>query len=270
MSAEAIDDDVPSPAVALAATHLRRWPGIDLERVLEVAQLTTRHDRKYLVPLGMLDDVLGAMPADLAVLDIEGRRVFAYESAYFDTDGFDLFRHHVQGRRRRFKARTRSYCDSAEAMLEVKLKGYRGQTVKERTAYDFGRRGELTAEGRGFVEQVVTTAYDVPVPELAPALTTSYQRLTLIDPRSRLRLTVDVDLAWDGRVAHHTADHVAVIESKSLNGPGPADRVLHALGLRPVQMSKYCLGVALLHPELAANPWHRLLRRHFGWERAAA
>ena len=32
-------------------------------------------------------------------------------------------------------------------------------------------------------------------------------------------------------------------------------------------MSKYCIGVALLHPEMAANKWNRLLVRHFGWQR---
>jgi hypothetical protein len=41
------------------------------------------------------------------------------------------------------------------------------------------------------------------------------------------------------------------------------------MGIRPVRMSKYCIGVALLHPDMAANKWHRLLVRHFGWQRQA-
>jgi hypothetical protein len=28
-------------------------------------------------------------------------------------------------------------------------------------------------------------------------------------------------------------------------------------------MSKYCIAVALLHPGIRANPWHRTLRRYF-------
>jgi hypothetical protein len=30
-----------------------------------------------------------------------------------------------------------------------------------------------------------------------------------------------------------------------------------------VSVSKYCIGIALLHPAIPANPWHRVLRRHF-------
>jgi hypothetical protein len=28
-------------------------------------------------------------------------------------------------------------------------------------------------------------------------------------------------------------------------------------------VSKYCVGVAALHPELRSNPWHQTLRRYF-------
>ena len=49
--------------------------------------------------------------------------------------------------------------------------------------------------------------------------------------------------------------------------PGAVDAVLARMGVRPVRMSKYCIGVALLHPDMAANKWNRLLVRHFGWQR---
>jgi hypothetical protein len=38
--------------------------------------------------------------------------------------------------------------------------------------------------------------------------------------------------------------------------------------VRPVSVSKYCVGVALLHPEVPANPWQRMLRRNFGYDAA--
>ena len=60
-----------------------------------------------------------------------------------------------------------------------------------------------------------------------------------------------------------------LIESKSRAGPGPADALLRSRGVRPVRISKYCLGVALLHPDTAANPWNRLLNRQFAWQRTA-
>jgi hypothetical protein len=186
---------------------------------------------------------------------------------YFDTAGFALYRHQVQGRRKRYKARTRSYCDTADTMLEVKLKGQRGQTLKERLPYDFARRSELTGQGRAFLEAVVADAYGFTVPTLRPVLTTTYRRATLVDLERPSRLTIDVNLGWSDDVSSYRADHLALIESKRLSGRDPIDALLGALGARPVRISKYCLGVALLNPETAANPWSRLLRRQFGWQR---
>ena len=58
-----------------------------------------------------------------------------------------------------------------------------------------------------------------------------------------------------------------LLESKTTNR-GRVDGILAAWGIRPLSMSKYAIGTALLRPELAANRWNRLLRREFGWQRA--
>ena len=39
---------------------------------------------------------------------------------------------------------------------------------------------------------------------------------------------------------------------------------MRELGVRPASVSKYCVAVAALHPELPSNPWHQTLRRYFG------
>ena len=54
-------------------------------------------------------------------------------------------------RRRRFKLRTRSYLDTGSSYLEIKTRGARGTTVKERDEYDTARRAELTSAARGDV-----------------------------------------------------------------------------------------------------------------------
>jgi VTC domain len=273
MSAELAGErpvDGDQAVLSQLAHHLRGRPAVSLERVLSVAQLTTRVELKYLVPLTALPALLRGLPQELMALDIGGRRIFDYESVYFDTESFALYRNHVQGKRRRYKARIRSYCDSGDAMLEVKLKGRRGQTVKERLPYDFDRRRELTHEGRLFLDTVVAQAYGFTAPPLWPSLTTAYRRATLVDLERRSRLTIDVNLSWFDGDSSHQADHLALIESKSLTGPGPADALLRSLGVRPVRISKYCLGVALLHPDLAANPWNRLLIRQFDWQRRSS
>jgi hypothetical protein len=152
-------------------------------------------------------------------------------------------------------------------MLEVKLKGRRGQTVKVRLPYDFQRRRELTGEGRAFLDTVFDRAYGITAPAMWPSLTTAYRRATLVDEERASRLTIDVNFSWFDGENNHRADHLALIESKSLAGPGPADTLLRSMGARPLRISTYCLGVALLHPDRAANPWNRVLTRQFEWQR---
>ena len=45
----------------------------------------------------------------------------------------------------------------------------------------------------------------------------------------------------------------------------PIDRALRSLGSRPVSLSKYCVGMAVLDPRLPANRWNRELRTYFDW-----
>ena len=84
-------------------------------------------------------------------------------------------------------------------------------------------------------------------------------------PAPGTRLTCDVGLVCrDGQhEVRDTGTHV-LVESKSSAGGGAADRILRDLGVRPASVSKYCVGVAALHPELPSNPWHQTLRRYFG------
>lgn len=88
----------------------------------------------------------------------------------------------------------------------------------------------------------------------------------MIDVEARTRMTCDVDLEW--QTANHRTDrtvHDVLVETKTSGPASDADKLLRAHGHRPISISKYCFGVALLNPDVRANPWHRTLRRHFGW-----
>ena len=54
-----------------------------------------------------------------------------------------------------------------------------------------------------------------------------------------------------------------LVESKSANGASRADLILRRLGVRPASISKYCIGVAALYPEVPCNPWQASLLRYF-------
>lgn len=95
-------------------------------------------------------------------------------------------------------------------------------------------------------------------------MTTAYRRTTLVDLQRGTRLTCDVDLTCSagGKVAVGPSRHV-LVETKHHDPYGDADIALRSLGLRPIELSKYCVAVALLHPGLRRNPWHRTLQRYF-------
>lgn len=233
-----------------------------LDEVNAAAELLTRVDRKYVVSAADFERFADAMADDVAVLDIDGRRLFGCESTYLDTPGLDSYRAHLQGRRLRYKVRLRTYLDSGETLLEVKLKGLRGSTVKHRVPHP---PGELTDDGHRFVATTVGTAYGIATPgDLAPTVTTTCRRMTLVNVAEAARVTCDVDVTCRAgdRVAWLLDDRV-LVETKAGPGGSSADRVLRSLGHRPVSVSKYCVGVALLHPHLASNPWHALMRNHF-------
>lgn len=251
----------------LHSVAMSRTP-VSLDEVMEVAGLQTRMEKKYLLTPEEFVALSGELE-DLRVLQIDGRRLFGYESAYFDSPDLQLFRAHRQGRRQRYKVRTRTYLDSGESLFEVKLKGGRGQTVKLRLPYEYEDRDRVTGVAQDFLEDALLDNYQVRPPELAQSLVTRYSRATFVDVVDGARLTCDIDLACTADGDTQPGPDLILVESKS-TGTGRADAVLARLGIRPVSVSKYCIGIALTNPELPANKWNRMLRTQFGWEREDA
>ncbi|KGM13368.1 polyphosphate polymerase domain-containing protein [Cellulomonas bogoriensis] len=236
---------------------------ISLQELVDRASLQTRVDRKYVVPADAVDDLLRDAADQVQVLQIGELRTFAYESVYFDTPDLLAYRLAAHRRRRRFKIRTRTYLDSAQCFLEVKTRGTRGSTVKDRLAYDPDQAADITP-GRWYVENVLSGA-TIPgtnTLELRPTLVTRYLRTTLFLPRSCSRVTVDTHLTWQDDRATLDVPHLAVVETKTGSCPSPMDRLLWSRGHRPVGISKYATGLAALDPDLPSNRWRRTLRRH--------
>ena len=243
---------------------VRRLPAVDLPTLEAGAALMTRVDRKYVVPLATLDRLVDELDDSWSALEIDGSRLFAYASTYFDTDDLATYRAHLQRRRKRYKVRVRRYVDSGACMLEVKRKGLRGLTVKERQPHQGWRPTELGEEGHAFVHQVLCGYGAAPGGPLRPVVVTSNRRATLASLEGHSRVTVDTDVTcgWEGRTAALRPGYV-VLESKVEGHASSVDRLLRAWGERPVTISKYCVGVASLGLDVPTNPWRRTLSRYF-------
>ncbi|WP_454149681.1 polyphosphate polymerase domain-containing protein [Microbacterium lacticum] len=248
-------------------------PPVSLEELTADAALLTRVDRKYVVPLDTAAELmasLGRLDEAPRVLEIDGSRELSYRSVYFDTPDLLSFRLAAHGRRRRFKLRTRSYLDTGSIYLELKTRGARGLTQKERDAYDPRSPDELTTDARGDVA-VALDAIGIRADradELEARLHTVYRRSTLMWPGSpraaASRATIDLDLEWiDASGAGFALPRFAIVETKSPRTAGPLDRALWRAGHRPQRVSKYATGMAALRGDLPHNRWTRVLSGPF-------
>jgi hypothetical protein len=234
---------------------------VSLEDLNARAALLTRVDRKYIVDRWTLDAFAGEIARDFLILEIATRRVFTYETVYFDSAALEAYHAHLQGRRRRYKVRSRRYVDSDRHVFEVKLKGLRGATVKHQLAIAPADHGALTEDAERFADRVLIDAYGRGLPgRVEPALAMTYRRVTLVARDDAERVTCDFGLTFG---AAALAPGRVIVETKSERGRGTADRALRALGARPIHCSKYCAGIGLTREDVRANPWLNVLRRHF-------
>jgi hypothetical protein len=252
------DPAVPAPLEVASA-----FEPIGLADMVGSADLQDRVDVKYLVRRPVAEAVLAALSGTHGVLEIEGERCFRYATTYYDSIDLRSARDHLQGRRRRFKCRSRHYVDTRLRVFEVKLKGPRGRTVKHALVCDEpAPDGPLSGPALEFVHTSLEAAYGLAPPgPLLPVVSTTYRRMTFAAIERGERLTLDIDLDVGGARLN---GEWALLESKSRNGRALADRLLREHGVRPAACcSKYVLGAVLAHPRLPRNAVQPLLRRCF-------
>lgn len=242
--------------------------GIDLQELVGRAALLTRVDRKYLVERVEVPGILSGLDPDTRVLDIAGLRTQTYHSTYLDTPDLAGYHSAATARRRRFKVRTRTYVDSELCFLEVKSRGPRGQTVKDRIPRDgaCGTWTGLTGAEREWVDTQLGPLGRTPgtAATLEPTLDVTYRRATLLMGDGSGRATVDSDLGWtspSGGVL--SRPDLVIIETKSGSRPSDLDHLLWAGGHRPARISKYATALAALDASLPANRWARVLGDRF-------
>ena len=240
--------------------RLARLAPVSLAELDAAASLQVRRDRKYLVPAALGDELVARLGDAARILEIDGRRRFAYESVYYDTPDLVSYLAAARRRPRRFKVRTRTYLDSGASRLEVKTRDGRGRTVKERHDHPAAAGTTLAREELRFLAAIPMV--DGRATALRPVLVNRYDRSTLLLADGGGRVTIDIGLAaasGDGRGVELV--DTLVVETKSAGAPGLADRVLWGLGVRPTRVSKFCTSLAAIHPDLPANRWNQALRR---------
>ncbi|WP_341728538.1 VTC domain-containing protein [Brooklawnia sp.] len=242
---------------------------ISLDELNSQSALLDRVDRKYLIEVAELPMLLNRLEPYSRILEIDGLTWFGYHSVYYDTPDLDCYAGAGTGRRRRFKVRTREYLNTDQHFLEVKTRGPRKTTIKDRI--DRSDAGSISSDERRWISQTLASrgVRNAPVDELQPILTTYYSRRTVqICPSDAeiSRMTIDIGLTCSSPYhSQHSAvlDDYAVVETKGGSRPSPADRALWAMRHRPTSISKFGVGVALLNPQLPDFKWHRVITHQF-------
>lgn len=223
---------------------------------MEAVALQDRTDTKYAMTLRQWQLVLPALRESYQVLDVDGVRLSAYQTLYFDTPDFALFRRHQTGRPERCKIRSRRYVDSGLAFLEVKFKTRQDRTLKRRL-----RTPSLVTGRTPDVEAFLGDCLPQGVPPLEPKLWNEFTRITLVNRRRPERLTIDLNVRF-----FHDHDAIAlpgivVAEVKQAGRQHDSEfmRLMQAQHVRPTAFSKYCLGVAVLYPAVPHNHFKPLL-----------
>jgi hypothetical protein len=239
-----------------------RFEEISVEDLTVQAELLRRFDTKYIVPLHLLPQVYAALPSATRVLSVEGNHSTSYVTHYYDSADLHTYFDHLKRRRKRFKIRTRYYNEPTNGYLEIKIKMPRGQTQKVRWALNVNEVTSPIGEKHISLLNIALTdnSYAPLTHRYQRTLETTFSRTTLFDPDSSERITIDAHLhaSLEESKIDLGATH-AIVEIKSARQIGHSHRVFTHLGLHPMSVSKYCVALTALQPELIGSPWKSAL-----------
>lgn len=229
--------------------------------------MLNRVDTKYVMPCSLLTRFLEQLTEDYLILVAQGQRSHSYQTLYFDTPSWAMYLMHHNGRGTRVKVRQRHYLGSGAAYWEVKRRTNRQRTLKDRFP--------LPAAGLASFPEPSLGIDPCHGAELVPRTWTFFERLTLVNLERRERVTVDSQLSfckaerdpifqqWPQTTEFRRPRHPAcIVEIKrgAAREPSPAAQALRSLHLMPASFSKYCIGSALLWPQLKQNRFKPTLR----------
>ena len=233
---------------------LNRFESVSLKQ-LDSVRLQNRIDSKYMLTRTQLAQVLEGIRENQYVLEIDGTRIFTYQTVYFDTSDFQFYRDHHNGCINRVKVRCREYLESHLIFYEIKRKLFGTRTDKQRMVVDTLYE-EIPVEKYSLIEYKRLAGKPI-----EKKLTNRFQRITLTNKAFTERITIDLNIELYNDREHVSLPEIAVIEVKQ----GKTDsfsntvQVLKSLGIRPSSFSKYAIGISLLEPDLKHNNFKPIL-----------
>jgi hypothetical protein len=228
---------------------LNSFKPITLEQ-MEPVKLMDRIDKKFMLRLDLLPSVLEDILNDYFVLEIKSKRSTTYRSIYFDTNRYECFIKHQNGKLNRYKIRSRQYVESDLNFFEIKFKSNTGRTKKKRIKCD---EQVQHIEGRTYDFMQTTTGLDAS--QFQPVMNINFERITLVSKKLDERCTIDLGLHFQNAAGEKHYNELVIIEAKMESSKKDSSivKAMKKFHVMEESISKYCLGVSMLVPGIKRN-----------------
>lgn len=227
---------------------LSRFKPVSLER-LNSLRLMKRMDKKYVFNINKLDELLNKIKDYYEVLEIDNEQIFEYQTDYFDTPNLETYLTHHNKRLNRYKIRLRHYVVNDKTFLEIKKKTNKKRTIKKRI--ESVKLDTVNDESLNFIKSNV----NIETGNLTKSITNSFSRITLASFETKERITIDFNLKLKLNENSKQLTHIAIAELKSEREKARSAfaNALKELKIYQRGFSKYCIGIALLQPNIKKN-----------------
>ena len=238
-------------------TLLSRFKPVEISDISH-ATLQNRKESKYLLSTHQALDLLKHLPETYQIFEVDGKQIQTYSTTYYDSPEFQLYLAHHNGRKPRYKVRTRSYIGSDLTFLEVKEKKNTGKTIKHRLQ----TKGLVTRLGSD-IREFLSSCFPFDYSQYKPVLINEYRRITLVSAVQPERITLDIDLTFRSGSTDILLPDIAIAEIKRSfdHTRSPALEYLNTMRLRPRGFSKYCIGISLLYGDFVKHNNFRMILR---------
>lgn len=227
---------------------LNAFDAITLEE-MDSVMLMDRMDSKYAFGQERLENLLKQLKSSYRVLEVSGHRISRYESVYFDTRDFALYRHHHSGRSNRYKIRFRKYVESGLSFFEIKFKNNKNRTIKKRITHP-----EIEEVIQGNTEKFLAERTHFHSSDLEAKLRVNFFRITLVNRFSPERVTLDLHLNFQNNGLVETMHNLVIAETKQDKSVrSDFVKLMKQQHIREGSISKYCYGVSCLFKEIKNN-----------------
>lgn len=145
----------------------------------------------------------------------------------------------------------RNYVDAQLCFAEIKLKGKRGQTEKQRIACAPDQYGRLDPQTEARIRAAYRDLYARELTQtLEPIVSMRYRRMTLVAKEGGERMTIDRSMVFmDGTGTYRVGEELVIVETKSAT----------PMAL-PTRFSAPCTSTPPTVPPSTASAWLRCAR----------